>query len=621
MSILRLPSLDSTHKRLTSLTSSPHLSPPRHLLTSNRWGRPASRLHVLSGALLFVSAVNPLPDLVAVFAAGNGGGALPTLFTISPQAAAKNAIAVGAVSDGLVGHLAKTLGSAAAPSLYSPLDGRACPAVIATVAGLNAPAAPPAPLTPAAPFCPASVAPATAPTDAQCYQMYLVGANQVSANVTLPSPGDGVTPVPGGFGGASVYALGTAAQAELPLCCGCALTQVVSGCVASGDCDDGANPGQLSILLQRLVSTYNARLPMTGAALGPASGGAVLRIKPDLAATGIQLVSARSGRNTPYGAFTCAAAGTTFRQSAAAGAPAFAVPPPPTAAVGAAPTVPLPAGLTGLNPLGGVVAQISIQALTEPVRVVSVGIPVASIVPPGAAGSTATFYAQFVSTTEVGGAAGFQPFPASVTLAGTATATVITIPVGLELGAGWAGSLVLMATEGVVITTSLPPVGTPVGATVPACFSPGIGVSTLVELTTLRGGGLGYTTAQSGTSFAAPLVAGAAALVRQYYAAGYANAAAPGTPVAAAGFGASAALVKATLINSATPLLSAAYDTFFSSRRKRRSITLRRAATASRRSRAASCLRRWATARAPRARCPRSRCRATRLRAAWRASP
>jgi subtilisin family serine protease len=56
------------------------------------------------------------------------------------------------------------------------------------------------------------------------------------------------------------------------------------------------------------------------------------------------------------------------------------------------------------------------------------------------------------------------------------------------------------------------------------------------------------TLAASGTSMATPTVAGAAALVRQYYTDGYWP---YGTPNAAYGFEPSAALIKATLINSA----------------------------------------------------------------------
>jgi subtilase family serine protease len=62
------------------------------------------------------------------------------------------------------------------------------------------------------------------------------------------------------------------------------------------------------------------------------------------------------------------------------------------------------------------------------------------------------------------------------------------------------------------------------------------------------------TIAYSGTSMATPAVAGAAALVRQYYENGFWP---TGTPNAADGFSPSAALVKATLINSAQNMTGA----------------------------------------------------------------
>jgi hypothetical protein len=64
----------------------------------------------------------------------------------------------------------------------------------------------------------------------------------------------------------------------------------------------------------------------------------------------------------------------------------------------------------------------------------------------------------------------------------------------------------------------------------------------------------------SGTSSAAALIAGEAALVRQYFSDGFfpAGAATPG-----AGFAPSAALLKAVLINSASPIARARFDAAF----------------------------------------------------------
>ena len=73
-----------------------------------------------------------------------------------------------------------------------------------------------------------------------------------------------------------------------------------------------------------------------------------------------------------------------------------------------------------------------------------------------------------------------------------------------------------------------------------------------------RGGGAAYTATASGTSMSTPLVAGAAALVRQYFTDGFYSvtaAAAGAWPKLSSGFAPSAALLKATIINSASPLL------------------------------------------------------------------
>lgn len=73
-----------------------------------------------------------------------------------------------------------------------------------------------------------------------------------------------------------------------------------------------------------------------------------------------------------------------------------------------------------------------------------------------------------------------------------------------------------------------------------------------------RGGGAAYATPASGTSMATPLVAGAAALARQYFTDGFysvsANSAG-GVPQLTSGFAPSAALLKAILMNSASSLL------------------------------------------------------------------
>lgn len=222
-------------------------------ISSNSWGtNPASGpfgIYNLNSANIDAFAHNN-PDALLVFSSnspGTGASAVG-VSTLSHEAVAKNVLTVGAIADGILAHTAKTLGSAATGNtpLYQAADSRACGGILAYSASL-APA-----LT-----CP------SAPSNPTCFALFVNGSD--------PS----LSAVPGGFpstGATSQYALGTPNQAELPLCCGCTLQQVVDGCVAAapaaGSCS--ATDGTLTGLLQNLQSTYNARFPEVFSSLGPA---------------------------------------------------------------------------------------------------------------------------------------------------------------------------------------------------------------------------------------------------------------------------------------------------------------------------------------------------------------
>ena len=263
-------------------------------VSCNSWGGLAASTYTAVSAAIDAYVFNQAPNFLIVWAAANSGN--QGYYTISQQAASKNTLAVGALADGIVGHLAKikswdAAGAAAAPAqgLYQDLDGRACGGV-----KLNAAAQGANGLVQPGGTCPEG----PALTDFVCYTLALSGQNDL-------------TPPPGGFAANTQY--GGAQQAELALCCGCTLQAIVRGCLnggsggaaLSGPC--GVNRALLSTLLQGFSSVYNARWPAPFSSLGPINDG---RIKPEVAGTGFEIMSARSSGNFLYNTgWACPAAG------------------------------------------------------------------------------------------------------------------------------------------------------------------------------------------------------------------------------------------------------------------------------------------------------------------------
>ena len=243
------------------------------LVTLNAWGSGAASAYGPSAlALDKYAAANP--DHLLIFAAGDSGG---KAFTLTEQAMAKNVLSVGGLADGLLGHAAKAVGGAAAAAarggasgssaapLFGALDARACSAIIAAT-----------PLSPAACSTPAARA-------ASCFDLMLI-----AQNATQPTYGYPSSPLPDDAFGPyqSAYAIGVQvapgqgqpSQAEVALCCGCTLRDVLAPCVSGGGtCPDGT---LLSDRLQGLVKVYNARIPGPFTAKGPDGSPAQLgRIK------------------------------------------------------------------------------------------------------------------------------------------------------------------------------------------------------------------------------------------------------------------------------------------------------------------------------------------------------
>ena len=296
---------------------------------------------------------------------------------------------------------------------------------------------------------------------------------------------------------------------DLALCCGCTPKAIMDGLQVA------ANPTAAYFNLTSYLATYNARWRADFSSPGPALDG---RIKPDVAMPGLDVVSARaagpSGR--AYGTFNCPATSTLVTS--------------PTSATSQFVIL----GDDGDSP----VLTMDMQVL-EAVQVDSVTIRLDSL------DEDSWLWMLWATPT------------AYVTGGCYTFASASTEPFDLEfkycehqLQPGETYRLLVYAAEGVEVGYTAP-TATP-APTTPACFG-SAGTDFLATLKLARGTAASYTMDMSGTSMATPAAAALVALIRQYYTAGFYPS---GVATPAAAIAPSAALVKATLINSATALVT-----------------------------------------------------------------
>jgi subtilisin family serine protease len=424
------------------------------------------------------------PDALFVWAADNTGDEGSQ--TIGDDAVSKNILTVGATLDGLPAHLLKTRGGL-------DLDGRAIPALF----------------QPNSPFgCSAVLSAFNISGLLACPKQPLTDASCAATAQSVFDLGDGTPTVPGGYSsGGFLNSYGEAGNLEFVLCCGCSPQQVLRG---------------LPSALRRVYAVayseiYYSRIVGKFSSRGPTVDG---RIKPDVAAPGVQIISARARAmgflDRPYANFSCSAApfAVTF------------------------------AGAGGSSPAPS--PQFASFSAAEPLYISTVTVPFTSPTGKGYADLDVLDQDSFLPIVSLTRA-----------LLKGAKAGTLTFAINHTFPAGFNGAIYVdwNGAPGAAITLAAAGGST---VTQTPCFG-SVASDRSITLNVRRGGGAAYAIEKTGTSMATPIVAGSAALVRQFFTGGFysipSSASTLAPAPATAGFSPSSALLKATLINSASPLL------------------------------------------------------------------
>lgn len=307
-----------------------------------------------------------------------------------------------------------------------------------------------------------------------------------------------------------------AAFADLALCCGCSLGDVLAGAPA-----DAAS--QQSVYLA-LVTAYSSRVLASFSSRGPTVDG---RQKPDVTAPGVEISSARSGSSLdapprPLGTFVCAE-GAPTTTAALAGSPVPVAPLVVTSGVNFV--------LVTLEPTFFETVTLSVSNVSTS----SIGLSLNGILP---------------------------PLWASVNVSTTSVSWRLQMGVGLSsrnalrmrwVPAASGGSFVVMANASAAATPTGSVATLPGAAACWGMHSGNVDATLVSRRNTGAEAVHTFLVPLSGTSMATPAAAGTAILARQFFTDGWwPGGAGPGTGTS---FHPSAALLKAVLVNGASPLL------------------------------------------------------------------
>lgn len=449
-------------------------------ISTNSWGGSIAPFYSSSTADID-SYVASHPDHLVIFAAGNDGKEAGYA-SLSTESVAKNVLTVGATRDGLLAHLMKIRGFEDVDGFINPLFGQgspnSCGGILnaAVVYGVLS-----------EPVC------QTPLTNTYCAQLAL----KAESNPFIV-PGDKTRG----------YLIENGAYFDLPFCCGCSAKQIFDGLFAQ------LSISEFSFYVNTFESTYNARWPSIFTSRGPTLDG---RIKPDVAAPGVDIISARGSGNAPYNTFSCPSGLLSTNNSFDQTLTTF-----------------MGTGVPDEDPLGSILIRSPVF-FTEPVYIDSINVYIDGVsengrIYVGLVDVGLSFVSPIVTFNVQPGDSDFYPFQISSTF-----------------GAGFVGYIALMASQDFEFQTLI----TFTQTSVPQCFG-SLDATLLVRLDYTRGGPEAWTMPMSGTSMATPVTAGNAALVRSYFTDGYHP---TGARNGTNGFSPSSALMKAVLINSGTPTI------------------------------------------------------------------
>lgn len=303
--------------------------------------------------------------------------------------------------------------------------------------------------------------------------------------------------------------------ADLAFCCGCSPKQILDGFYAE------LPAAAFSAIVYLWEKQYNTRVTSSFSSRGPTLDG---RIKPDVAAPGRDIVSSRSSAGARYDSFQCSATPSSVNNVVDQTLQTF-------------------------------VGQGSLTTLALVPMTITEATSFTTVTVPFTATTTGTLYLILVKLDSSGQESDVIP-SMPIVVSTTGGPFNANFAPNIDLWPGFSGYWGIAASPNfqfsLYVTTTVT-VGTQCFGTLPSAESGYEGFQ--MTATRARGGPLSWVFPNTGTSMATPVTAGNAALVRQYFIDGYYPS---GRATAGAGFSPSAALLKAVLVNSASPVIDVA---------------------------------------------------------------